>query len=67
MKDKTDKVLDNLSGIINMVCATVGLGVVIFFRSPEVSTTFMVIGIVAFICMFMYGLNKSVTASTYNV
>lgn len=59
---KLDKNLDAASGILNMILALAVIFTIIFARSEQVSALFVGGGIIVFGTMFMYGLQKFITA-----
>ena len=61
---KTDKSLNFMSGIINMVLGVGVLYAAVFAHSPKVTLPFIIAGGVIGGCMFLYGLAKSMTATT---
>jgi len=57
-----DKNLNMSSGIINMVLAFAVMVVILFVRSEAVTTPLVIGGLVVFGSMFMYGVQKFLTA-----
>ena len=61
---KTDKSLNFTSGVINMLLGAGVFYAAVFAHSPAVTLPFIIVGGVVGGCMFLYGLSKSMNATT---
>ena len=61
---KLDKNLNLASGFISQALGLFGMYAVIFLRSEAVTMPFVVIGVIGFGVLFMYGLQKAVGTTT---
>ena len=59
---KLDKNLDAASGILNMILASGAIYCIAYYSSAVVTLPFIISGMLLFGSMFMYGLQKFVTA-----